>query len=76
MSGQSKKVLKRVFLLREEDIQKAESKIVLAMAPYMMMYARVLENSLLNKTKAAGATVGGRRLKQVARHITAKNKNA
>ena len=60
----------------EEHIRKAESKIVLAMAPYMMMYARVPENPLLNKTKAAGATVGGRMMKQVAMQMAAKNKNA
>ena len=59
----------------EEHIRKAESKIVLAMAPYMMMYARVPENPLINKTKAAGATVGGRMLKQVAMQMAAKNKN-
>ena len=60
----------------EEHIRKAESKIVLAMAPYMMMYARVPENPLLNKTKAAGATVGGRMMKQVAMQMAAKSRNA
>ncbi len=48
----------------EEHIRKAESKIVLAMAPYMMMYARVPETPF-NKTKAAGATIGARIMKQV-----------
>ena len=60
----------------EEHIRKAESKIVLAMAPYMMMYARVPENPLLNKTKAAGATVGARMMKQVAMQMAAKSRNA
>jgi predicted DNA binding protein len=59
----------------EEHIRKAESKIVLAMAPYMMMYARVPDNPLLNKTKAAGATVGGRMLKQVAMQMASKKVN-
>src|SRR5207244_9761447 len=60
----------------EEHIRKAESKIVLAMAPYMMMYARVPENPLMNKTKAAGATVGARIMKQVAMQLAAKSRNA
>jgi len=60
----------------EEHIRKAESKIVLAMAPYMMMYARVPENPLMNKTKAAGATVGARMMKQVAMQLAAKSRNA
>jgi predicted DNA binding protein len=60
----------------EEHIRKAESKIVLAMAPYMMMYARVPENPLMNKTKGAGATVGARMMKQVAMQMAAKSRNA
>ncbi len=60
----------------EEHVRKAESKIVLAMAPYMMMYARVPENPLMNKTKAAGATVGARIMKQVAMQLAAKSRNA
>ena len=60
----------------EEHIRKAESKVVLAMAPYMMMYARVPGNPLMNKTKAAGATVGARIMKQVAMQLAAKGRNA
>jgi predicted DNA binding protein len=50
----------------EEHIRKAESKLVLAMAPYMMMYARVPESPFTSKTRAAGDTVGTRFLKQIA----------
>lgn len=60
----------------EEHIRKAESKVILAMAPYMMMYARVPENPFMNKTKAAGATVGARIMKQVAMQLAAKSRNA
>jgi hypothetical protein len=46
------------------------------MAPYMMMHARVPENPFMNKTKAAGATVGARIMKQVAMQLAAKSRNA
>ncbi len=59
----------------EEHIRKAESKVVLAMAPYMMMYARVPESPFTNKTKAAGATVGARMMKQLAIQVAAKTGN-
>ena len=59
----------------EEHIRKAESKIVLAMAPYMMMYARVPESPFTSKTRAAGDTVGARLLKQMAIQTVAKTRN-
>ncbi|HZY47271.1 MAG TPA: helix-turn-helix domain-containing protein [Candidatus Bathyarchaeia archaeon] len=55
----------------EEHIRKAESKIVMAMAPYMMMYARV-PGSPFNATRAAGATVGARMMKEIAVQAAAK----
>ena len=58
----------------EEHIRKAESKIVLAMAPYMMMYARVPETPF-NKTKAAGATVGARIMKELVVHAAERTRN-
>ena len=58
----------------EEHVRKAESKIVLAMAPYMMMYARVPASPFTAKTKAAGATVGARVMKQLV-EVTARNRN-
>ena len=59
----------------EEHIRKAESKIVLAMAPYMMMYARVPESPFTSKTRAATDTVGTRFLKQLAVQTGAKTRN-
>lgn len=56
----------------EEHIRKAESKVVLAMAPYMMMYARVPESPFTSKTKAAGAPVGARIMKQIAVQMAGK----
>lgn len=49
----------------EEHVRKAESKVLLAMAPFMMMYARVPVSPFSAKTKAAGATVGARVMKQL-----------
>lgn len=50
----------------EEHIRKAESKVVLAMAPYMMMYARIpSSNFTAPKTKDAGTTVGSRLIPQL-----------
>ena len=59
----------------EEHIRKAESKIVLAMAPYMMMYARVPESPFTSKTRAAGDTVGARFMKQLAVQTIEKSHN-
>jgi predicted DNA binding protein len=59
----------------EEHIRKAESKVVLAMAPYMMMYARVPESPFTSKTRAAGDTVGARFMKQLAVQTLGKSKN-
>lgn len=59
----------------EEHIRKAESKIVLAMAPYMMMYARVPESPFSTKTRAAGETVGARIMKQITVQAAAKTRN-
>jgi predicted DNA binding protein len=59
----------------EEHIRKAESKVVLAMAPYMMMYARVPESPFTSKTRAAGDTVGARFMKQLAVQTLVKSKN-
>src|SRR5438552_18413960 len=44
----------------EEHIRKAESKIVLAMAAYMMTYARVPESPSTSKALAATDSVGSR----------------
>ena len=49
----------------EEHVRKAESKVILAMAPYMMMYARIPSSPFATKTKAAGATLGARLMKQM-----------
>lgn len=49
----------------EEHLRKAENKVVLAMAPFMMMYARVPASPFSTKTKAAGATVGARIMRQL-----------
>ena len=59
----------------EEHIRKAESKVVLAMAPYMMMYARVPESPFTSKTRAAGDTVGARFMKQLAVQTVEKSRN-
>jgi predicted DNA binding protein len=59
----------------EEHIRKAESKVVLAMTPYMMMYARVPESPFTSKTRAAGDTFGARFMKQLAVQAVAKTKN-
>ncbi|HYY92673.1 MAG TPA: helix-turn-helix domain-containing protein [Candidatus Dormibacteraeota bacterium] len=59
----------------EEHIRKAESKVVLAMAPYMMMYARVPESPFTSKTRAAGDTVGARFMKQLAVQTIEKSHN-
>src|SRR2546428_12938542 len=58
----------------EEHIRKAESKIVLAMAPYMMMYARGPESPVAVKTRAATDTVGTRFLKQLAVQVSGQPK--
>lgn len=50
----------------EEHIRKAESKIVHAMAPFMMMYAKVPGNPLAAKTRAAGSPMGARIMRQMA----------
>ena len=49
----------------EEHIRKAESKIMFAIAPYMMMYAKVPRSPFDNRTRAAGASVGARLMKQL-----------
>lgn len=59
----------------EEHIRKAESKVVLAMAPYMMMYARVPASPFTSMTRAAGDTVGARFMKQLAVQTITKSKN-
>jgi predicted DNA binding protein len=59
----------------EEHIRKAESKVVLAMAPYMMLYARVPESPFTSKTRAAGDTVGARFMKQLAVQVVEKTRN-
>lgn len=59
----------------EEHIRKAESKVVMAMAPYMMMYAGV-PRSPFNTTKAAGATVGARMMKELAVQVATKSRNS
>ncbi len=58
----------------EEHIRKAESKVVLAMAPYMMMYARVPGTQFNTITRDAGATVGARLMKQMAVQISGKTR--
>ncbi len=64
----------RLLSTLEEHIRKAESKIVLAMAPYMMMYARVPETPF-NKTQAAGATIGARIMKQLVIQAAERTRN-
>ncbi len=49
----------------EEHIRKAESKLVHAVAPFMMMYAKVPGNPLSAKTRAAGAAMGARVMRQM-----------
>ncbi len=58
----------------EEHVRKAERKVLLAMAPFMMMYARVPASPFSAKTKAAGATVGARLMKQLV-EVAARNRN-
>ncbi len=50
----------------EEHIRKAESKLVHAVAPFMMMYAKVPGNPLAVKTRAAGSPMGARIMRQMA----------
>ncbi len=51
----------------EEHIRKAESKVVHAIAPFMMMYGKVPGNPLATtKTRAAGAPMGARIMPQMA----------
>ncbi len=50
----------------EEHIRKAESKVVHAIAPFMMMYGKVPGNPLATKTRAAGAPMGARIRRQMA----------
>jgi predicted DNA binding protein len=56
----------------EEHIRKAESKVVMAMAPYMMMYAGVPGSPFNTATRAAGATVGARMMKELAVQVASK----
>src|SRR5213593_3243636 len=49
----------------EEHIRKAESKVVHAMTPFMMMYAKVPGNPFVNGARAAGAPAGLRLMKQI-----------
>jgi len=56
----------------EEHIRKAESKIMFAMAPYMMMYAKV-PRSPFTRTRAAGTSVGARMMKQLTVQLKAEN---
>lgn len=49
----------------EEHIRKAESKVLLAVAPYMMLFAKVPESPFTAKTRAAGDAMGARILKQM-----------
>ena len=42
----------------EEHIRKAESKVVHAMAPFMMIYAKVPGNPFVSKTHTAGSPTG------------------
>ncbi len=56
----------------QEHIRKAESKVVLAMAPYMMMYARVPSSPFSIGAKAAGSTVSARVMTQLAVQSSAK----
>ena len=48
--------------------------VLLAMAPYMMMYARVPVSPFTTKTRAAGDTVGARLLKQMGSTNNGSNK--
>ena len=49
----------------EEHIRKAESKIVHAMAPFMMMYARVPGNPFATRTRDAAMPTASRILRQM-----------
>jgi predicted DNA binding protein len=59
----------------QEHIRKAESKVVLAMAPYMMMYARVPGSPFSIGAKASGSTVGSRVMTQMAVQSAARAKS-
>ena len=50
----------------EEHIRKAESKIVHAMAPFMMMYARVPGNPFADRNHNANLPIAARMMKQFA----------
>ncbi len=58
----------------EEHIRKAESKVVMAMSPYMMMYARGPGVHFNPVTRDAGATVGARLMKQMAVQVSGRAK--
>lgn len=49
----------------EEHIRKAESKVVHAMAPFMMMYAKVPGSPFVNAARVAGSPAGLRMMKQI-----------
>ena len=57
----------------EEHIRKAESKIMFAIAPYMMMYAKVPRSPFNTRTRAAGTSVGARMMKQLTVQLEAEN---
>jgi predicted DNA binding protein len=57
----------------EEHVRKAESKIMFAITPYMMMYAKVPRSPLNTRTRAAGASVGARIMKQLTVQLDAEN---
>ncbi len=58
----------------EEHIRKAESKIVHAMTPFMMMYAKVPGSPFVNNTRDAGSPTGLRIMKQIIASSQAKTK--
>ena len=58
----------------EEHIRKAESKVVHAMTPFMMMYAKVPGSPFVNSTRAAGAPTGLRIMKQIIASTQARPK--
>ncbi len=57
----------------EEHIRKAESKVLLAVAPYMMVYAKVPESPFGAKARSLGETVGARVMKQLSVQVSSKN---
>src|SRR5213594_1702904 len=59
----------------EEHIRKAESKIMFAIAPYMMMYAKVPRSPFNTRTRAAGASVGARMMRQLTVQLEAENRS-